>query len=382
MTVPLLVLGAGWLGRRVLSSVPHSVGTTRSGVVGTLRFTFGEGVSSLPSAHAVLWTFPVTDTAAGLALMDAFPNAHHILLGTTGALTEDRGAWVDESSVVDASPRTQSESALVARGAQLLRLAGLWGEGRWPWAWLTAGRIADGSKHVNLVHQDDALAAVLNAVAHPQRGTLTHVTDGLALHWSQWAEALSASGRLPAAFAFPARAAAVPSGKRIHNARLRSALGAHVFTTPAPWAPPGFTDACTHLRTCVDALGALAAFPAEDWVLQHGLQERATHAVEQAFESLLELDGHLAAHLGASAALSVGELPARWRQWGLLTDGQQVTLAAAVRIRRSGAEGYTGVAVETLHQHALGLHSVMAGVQPAVAGFFGRPPQRDVPPPR
>jgi nucleoside-diphosphate-sugar epimerase len=113
-----------------------------------------------------------------------------ILISSTGVYAECRGGWVDESS--PCQPSRESGRALLAAEQALathrfgalgivLRLAGIYGPGRLPRrAELVSGKslpIATG-EHVNLIHVEDAAAAVLAADAHAQAPRTYLISDG------------------------------------------------------------------------------------------------------------------------------------------------------------------------------------------------------------
>ena len=113
-----------------------------------------------------------------------------ILISSTGVYAEQEGGWVDESSPVGSSRDSgrallASEEALAAhhladRGI-ILRLAGIYGPDRLPRrAELTSGEslpIAAGQQ-VNLIHVEDAAAAILAAEAHAQPPRTYIISDG------------------------------------------------------------------------------------------------------------------------------------------------------------------------------------------------------------
>jgi nucleoside-diphosphate-sugar epimerase len=113
-----------------------------------------------------------------------------ILISSTGVYGEQGGDWVDEST--PCQPLGESGRALLAAEAALaahrhgeraivLRLAGIYGPGRLPRrAELVSGEpllIAAG-EHVNLIHVEDAAAAVLAAEARAQPPRTYVISDG------------------------------------------------------------------------------------------------------------------------------------------------------------------------------------------------------------
>ena len=214
------MLGAGWLGSALLKALPHAVGTTRTVQTAHLHFVLEDRPTwdALPHADAVVWTFPVKDLPAARALKAHFAHAHHVLVGTTGCLVGEGSAWLTESAAVDSTPRTLNETALVAEGAELLRLAGLWGPARFPWTWVQQGRITNANRWVNLVHQDDAVAAIRCALEHPQPASITHVCNGHPATWGALCAAFVEHGQLAAGTEIPRGPG---GGKKLSNHKLR-----------------------------------------------------------------------------------------------------------------------------------------------------------------
>jgi nucleoside-diphosphate-sugar epimerase len=170
-----------------------------------------------------------------------------VLIGSTSALP-DRDAWLDETC--DAWPddergRVQrlAEAVVVEHATRhaipwlVLRLGGLYGPGR------ELDRIygshgtsrrregeplaGDGLSPTNLVHRDDAVAAVLAALAAPSeiRGLIHVVDDDHTPRRIMYARIGTARGAPPVTWAEPMPTPAVPRGKRVSNTRLKAWLG-------------------------------------------------------------------------------------------------------------------------------------------------------------
>lgn len=113
-----------------------------------------------------------------------------LYISSTGVYGSSGGAWIDETS--PCRPEREggrvclaAEEALRARplgaGAVVLRLAGIYGPGRIPSrAAILAGSpvAADPEAHLNLIHVDDAVEAVLAAERRAPPGSLYLVSDG------------------------------------------------------------------------------------------------------------------------------------------------------------------------------------------------------------
>jgi nucleoside-diphosphate-sugar epimerase len=127
-------------------------------------------------------------------LLDALPRSQLRFIGylsTTGVYGDHAGAWVDENSPRRPSkPRTirrvEAEDAWLRRGAQVFRLAGIYGPGRSAIEKLTSGtaqRVIKPGKVFNRIHVDDAVRVLEAAIAHaaperPQHGRAYNVADG------------------------------------------------------------------------------------------------------------------------------------------------------------------------------------------------------------
>ncbi len=173
-----------------------------------------------------------------------------VWLGSTSAIADHDG-WVDE----DFAPAPGDERGRVQRDAEavvfgfgeatgtpvlVLRLGGLYGPGR-ELDRIYAQRSSDpfaghGYNPTNLVHRDDAVAAVVAALSAPAgvRGVV-HVVDDDHTPRRRMYEAIARHrGVDPVAWSEPVPASAVPIGKRVSNARLKDWLGVrlqHPFHT-------------------------------------------------------------------------------------------------------------------------------------------------------
>jgi len=178
------------------------------------------------------------------AVLGALPpqTGRIITISSTGVYGQTDGRWVDEDSpcrplreagkVLLAAEQLLADHALGDRGV-VLRLAGIYGPGRLlRKADLLAGNPipAPKNRYLNLIHVDDATAAVLAAAerARPPRTYLVsdgHPVDRRAC-FTRLAELLSAP---PPRFFEPTPDALAAhhagSNKRVSNARLLSELG-------------------------------------------------------------------------------------------------------------------------------------------------------------
>ncbi|QJR81598.1 NAD(P)H-binding protein [Alteromonas pelagimontana] len=208
MTAGLTICGCGWLGK-YLATRAHAtmdvIGTTRSeenfpalqalGVTPFL-FSLGDNVEALVSAGTsstvVLNIPPGRKEPVGAVfisqmtkLIDKFVSSgakHIIFISTTSVYGEDDGMFKEDTPV---SPQTASAKAHVAIEQHLssnsdgrftiLRLAGLVGPDRHPVHSLAGRLLEKGEKAVNLVHVDDAVAAILALKKQGGRGQTLHL---------------------------------------------------------------------------------------------------------------------------------------------------------------------------------------------------------------
>lgn len=272
------MVGAGYLGAAVATALPPpTIATTRSGqwhgdgspptgvrMHGLDVLAPTPDVAGLLEAQAaVLCYAPGRDPTVDrrrfyvdgtrrllAALMQQRVSLRRVVwIGSTSALP-DRDAWLDE----DCDERPDHERGRVQRDAEavviehaqqhgipwfVLRLGGLYGPGR------GLDRIyrrrgthgqsdsqadelpGDGMAPTNLVHRDDAVAAVLAALAAPaDRHGVVHVVDDehTPRRWmyQRLAERL---GLPPVEWADPVPPGAAPRGKRVSNRRLKQQLG-------------------------------------------------------------------------------------------------------------------------------------------------------------
>jgi nucleoside-diphosphate-sugar epimerase len=181
--------------------------------------------------------------------------ARIVYTSSTSALP-DRDAWLDDDCPDwpdDPRGRVQREAEVLVADLctaadvpwTILRLAGLYGPGR------ELGRLyrnttddpgapplpGDGMQPTNLIHRDDAVQAVLAALALApgQRGVINVVDDDHTPRREIFARLAALAGRPPPRWERdPPGPAAI--GKRVGNARLKSLLGVtlqHPSHTPA-----------------------------------------------------------------------------------------------------------------------------------------------------
>ncbi|MFO0774257.1 MAG: hypothetical protein U0172_06305 [Nitrospiraceae bacterium] len=193
--------------------------------------TIAEAVGT---ATSILWCFP----AEPLHLVQQFATAVDlsrrplVVLGSTGSyrMPEPVAAhnasppdWVDERSPLDETiPRVQGEEWLREHfGAVVLRVAGIYGPGRYPLHWIRQGRVGASPKFVNLIHVEDLAQACIDALDHGGPGQIYNVSDGAPRAWKEICEwAARCWGIVVQTKEGPSTV-----GKRIDSTKLRKELG-------------------------------------------------------------------------------------------------------------------------------------------------------------
>lgn len=268
MSPRVAVVGAGWLGALVAAELAAAgrevIATTRSGQWREGDPPPGVRVAGLDVCDAGLQTEALADAetivigvapggdqdrealyVAGVRrLIERRPaGARVIFLGSTSALPdvdgwvfEDEPAWPDrprgqvqrraEQAVHDADP-----------DALVLRLGGLIGPGRALERIARLGKASprdgDGMTATNLLHRDDAAAAVLAAIARPSvRGIVHVVCDAHPPRRTLYAEVADRIGAPPIDWREPPQTRH-PRGKRVSNLRMKAQLGIRL-RHPAP----------------------------------------------------------------------------------------------------------------------------------------------------
>jgi nucleoside-diphosphate-sugar epimerase len=268
MTATALIVGCGYLGRRVGRSLRargiRVLGTTRSEEKGEALRGVGiepavvdllkpEGLDRLPRVDAVLFCVG-HDRAAGVPIrrlyveglrdfLAGFPGCStFVYASSTGVYSGERGEWVDEST--SPAPRTESgEACLEAEGvvrafaegrgvaSVVLRLAGLYGPGRVIGRErLIRGEAIPGhpEKFINLVHVHDAAEAAASALLRPPRPAETEVFNVVDDRPVSREELYGLTARLlgapPPTFEVSESGGWGESDKRVANAKMKAGL--------------------------------------------------------------------------------------------------------------------------------------------------------------
>ena len=258
-----LVVGCGYLGRRIAARLAARGGRVHGIVRGAPSAALAEAsgarailadvadprvpLPTLPEVDLVVWSVGF-DRAAGVGyrdvhvtgfarLLEALPARPRVVfVSSTGVWGRDDGPDVDETT--PAHPDREAGRVLLEAEALLgahrlgpgttLRLAGIYGPGRLPrLESLRAGVpiAADPDSWLNLVHVDDAAAAVVAIGDHPSPGPLYVLSDGRPLRRRDWYGRLAALTGSPA----PRWTAPDPAGrggdKRVDPRRLLAEVG-------------------------------------------------------------------------------------------------------------------------------------------------------------
>lgn len=265
LAAPVAVVGAGYLGSALAAAIPTPViATTRSGRWRTDARPPGVTVHALDvsaerldvgpllaARAAVICYAPgraqdrhglyVAGTERLLAAWGSGALERLVWVGSTSALPA-RDAWLDEScSAWPDEPRgrvqRQAEQVVIDHATRhgipwlVLRLGGLYGPERELqriYRQRTSEPLAgDGLAPTNLIHRDDAVAAVLAALAAPRevQGIVHVVDDDHTPRRHMVARIVREHGGPPVPWAEPAPSPPVPRGKRVSNARLKQWLG-------------------------------------------------------------------------------------------------------------------------------------------------------------
>ena len=243
-TLPLVVLGSGYTGhllytmgaaqKRMVLATSRNPLRNLAEVPSEQRVMFDLEQPStwmnIPTGADLVWCFPATP----LHQVEAFAgwlNASArrlVVLGSTSAYEVGESQdyppqWIDETAPIDLTkPRVQGEELLRHKyGAIVLRVAGIYGPGRNPLNWIQQGRVGPSRKYVNLIHVEDLAGICLAAIEKGTPGEAYNVSDGQPHTWS---EICTTAQQRWGVTGTPIKED--PStGKRINNAKVRTALG-------------------------------------------------------------------------------------------------------------------------------------------------------------
>ncbi len=180
---------------------------------------------AIPPSADIVWCFP----AIPIELVRQFAEAASlrtrrlVVLGSTSAYDIDDSAdypppWIDETASIDlAKPRVQGEESLrTDYGAIVLRVAGIYGQGRSPVEWIRTGRVNRSRKYVNLIHVEDLASCCLAALTHADSGGVYNVSDGHPKTWMEICQMVEQRWAIRSSDSQEANA----TGKRVLNKRM------------------------------------------------------------------------------------------------------------------------------------------------------------------
>eukprot|EP00929_Paragymnodinium_shiwhaense_P062493 TRINITY_DN31199_c0_g1_i2.p1 TRINITY_DN31199_c0_g1~~TRINITY_DN31199_c0_g1_i2.p1 ORF type:complete len:326 (-),score=34.67 TRINITY_DN31199_c0_g1_i2:39-1016(-) len=257
----LLIVGAGYLGRRVAAQWREAYPTARiigatltdashaelrkAGVMEPMTIDALAAEVPLPKFLNIVFCAPPSRSAEegayAASIRNAFKHAEEgastfVFTSSASVYSEDSGGTVDEASPVSdtASARRllQAEDLVRQAGGVVLRLAGLYDIERGAHAyWLKVGKVASSPDGlINLLHYDDAASAVVAALKSRANNTFL-VGDGQPLTRREICESARAAKRFADAPmpTFDSNAAGeahggTKLGKRYNTARVQEAL--------------------------------------------------------------------------------------------------------------------------------------------------------------
>lgn len=180
---------------------------------------------AIPTATDIVWCFPAVPVELVQQFADAasLRTSRLVVLGSTSAYdvcasTEYPPPWIDESTSIDLTiPRVQGEELLrTTYDAIVLRVAGIYGQGRNPIDWIRTGRVNRSRKYVNLIHVEDLATACLAALMHGESGEVYNVSDGTPRTWNEICEEVEQRWNIASSVSDEPR----PSGKRLSNNKM------------------------------------------------------------------------------------------------------------------------------------------------------------------
>ncbi len=260
-TGPALIVGCGYLGRRVAEAWRadgRAVYALTRGRADELRAAgltpvTGDvtdpaslaGLRDLPPLMTVVYSVGL-DRRAGHSMREVYveglrnvlaalpPVGRWVHVSSTGVYGQTDGSVVTEGSPtepIEESGRVvlEAERTLLAARprATVLRFAGIYGPGRWlRKAALLAGEpyTADADKWLNLTHIADGVRAVRCAESHAAGGTFNVADDEPVRRRDFYTEAARLLGA-PAATFTPPSSPATEANRRVSNALARRVLG-------------------------------------------------------------------------------------------------------------------------------------------------------------
>jgi hypothetical protein len=191
----MIVLGKGFVGRALCSTIEGCVGTSRFPTKNVLHFDLNERKtwSVLDNFQSVVWTFPcasdnsLNPSPAIEFYSEKLKSKNVVIFGTTScyqAVNSSLLQFVTEETTLCHDTRTQTEESLRKMGANIFCLSGLWGETKLPLHWIQKGLIKSSFGCVNLIHEADIAHIIKLYFESPaQRGMRVNVSSGVPYYW-------------------------------------------------------------------------------------------------------------------------------------------------------------------------------------------------------
>jgi nucleoside-diphosphate-sugar epimerase len=259
MSEPVLVIGCGYLGRRVAAAWRDRGRTVYALTRGRAAELASPGcvpligdvtnpssLKHLPQVETVLYAVG-RDRLAGTSMQDVYvtglsnvlaalpPPGKFLYVSSSSVFGQTGGEWVTEDSPTDPAEESgrvvlEAEQVLKSQfpSAVMLRFTGIYGPGR-----LLREReirsgtplVGDADKWLNLIHVDDGVRAVLAAEARATPGEIYNVSDGEPVtRRDYYTELARVLGAPPARF-IPGPNARGETHRRVSNAKAREQLG-------------------------------------------------------------------------------------------------------------------------------------------------------------
>jgi nucleoside-diphosphate-sugar epimerase len=193
----LLILGYGYLGfhfEKYLKAQNLSTDIFRTKRTQDIIFDIQEKETwkNIPDVENTLWTFP----AKPIELISEFYEQMHsrlgkiVCIGSTLALVPKMpGFPVDEMTPLsDHDERVHGEKFLQAKGATMVRSAGIYGPDRDPRRWLKEGRIKNFDRPINFIHVEDLCQFAYKAFSEPYNSKAFLACDSKTYLWNELIE--------------------------------------------------------------------------------------------------------------------------------------------------------------------------------------------------
>jgi nucleoside-diphosphate-sugar epimerase len=184
-----LILGKGYCGAYLHSILPKSTCAElpKNCQVNDFPFDFNDQSTwALPDFSECIITFKMENLENAQALANILKGKKIIILSSARCFKNSHAnETINENSKLNNSKRSLCES-LFLPDATILHLGLIWGPDREPLRWISEGRIKNGLKAINLIHQRDIGNIVKEAISSEHKGRLL-VSDGEPKQWRELA---------------------------------------------------------------------------------------------------------------------------------------------------------------------------------------------------